>query len=791
LKRTALGLAALAFTLLGALVLLLWGTLDGRAGATLGLRADPPANQDAAESSREQLARSSDERATRANEAAAPPQPQEPLRSHDRAALEIEVTLGEAAEPLPEVGIALRPTDGVDPFLELRRGTSDAVGRCRFEELRPGRWTIALDRGERREVVLAGGALQRERFEIAHTGELRGIVIDAERAPVPNAAIWLGAGRNRWYLLEGRAQVVTRSDAEGRFHLRGLPHELHFVGASAAPHVPSDLQRVEIAPACAEVEIVLAGRSGALRGRLVDELGAGVADAQIWCGEHFGWLASDGLSIDGPAPRLLVSDAAGRFELGDLPLGPARVLARKAGYAPTAESVEIASGETAELTLVMKPACALRGRVLDESARPIAGAGIEVFGAARFEEHQLTSDRDGRFACLDLAPGTVQVQVFAEGYVQRRDLLHARPGEELTLEATLTRALSIAGRLVDHAGAALAGWGLGTRTDGGTLWSGQTKAEGEFELAPLPPGEYELFVISPTSRAILACRELGAVPAGARELVLRVPQDAFASSLRGRLVDAQGAALEGVWIWCRTLDLWPSEPLRTASDGGFAFHGLGPGIYALETRDPRYASLCRTGIDVPPRAAIDVGDLAIPSGGTLELAADDAPSLPPREMASAEIRALEGERRYESRRFEEGRCTLTLLPGDYEIWVYGPGIVSETARVSIVAGERTTRTIAIRAGVQRQLVFPDPAPAWWHEAPSFRAELSQREGSLRITHEFEADDLWPFSWWPCLVPGTYDLRVESPGRPALVGSFVLDSLRRTPQPIRIPLHELR
>ncbi|MBK9384301.1 MAG: carboxypeptidase regulatory-like domain-containing protein [Planctomycetes bacterium] len=789
MKRTTLALASLA--LFGALGLLLWWTLDGRADATRALRADPPAAREAAEPSREQHARSSEEVASHANAAAAPSQTLEPLRRHDRAALEIEVVLREAAEPLPAVGIAIRPTDGVDPFLELRRGTSGADGRCRFEDLRPGRWTIALDRGDERELVLAGGALQRERFELTHTGELRGIVIDAERAPVPNAEIWLGRGRNRWYLLEGRAQVVTRSDAEGRFHLRGLPHELHFVGASAAPHVPSDLQRVEIALACAEVEIVLAGRSGALRGRLVDELGAGVSDAQVWCGDRFGWLSSDGLSIDGPAPRLLVSDAIGRFELGDLPLGPARVLARKAGYAPTAESVEIASGETAELILVMKQACALRGRVLDENARPIAGANIEVFGAARFEEQQLASDGEGRLACLDLAPGTVQVQIFAEGYTQWRDLLHARPGEELTLEATLTRALSISGRLVDHGGAALTGWGIATRDEAGALCSAQSQADGAFELAPLRPGEYELCVIAPTSRAILACRELGAVPAGARELVLRVPPDAFDSSLRGRLVDAHGTALEGVWIWCRTLDLWPSEPVRTASDGSFAFHGLAAGTYALESRDARYASLRRTGIEVPPRAAIEVGDLAIPSGGTLELATDDAGSIPPREMPSAEIRALTGERQYENRRFEDGRCTLTLLPGDYEIWVYGQGIVSETARVTIVAGERSSRTIAIRAGVQRQLVFPDPAPAWWHEAPSFRAELSQREGSLRITHEFEADDLWPFSWWPCLVPGTYDLRVESTGYPVLVGSFVLDSARRTPQPIRIATRELR
>lgn len=787
MKRAALGLASLA--LLGALGLLLWWTLDERAHATRALRADPPAARDAAEPSREQLARSAEEVASHANEAATLAEAPEPLWPHDRAALEIEIVLRERAEPLPAVGIALRPTDGVDPFLELRRGSSDASGRCRFEHLRPGRWTIALDRGDEREVVLAGGALQRERFELAHSGELRGSVIDAERRPVPNAAIWLGRERHRWYRQGGHAQIVTTSDAEGRFHLRGLPRELHLVGASASPYVPSDFKNVEVAMECAEVEIVLSGRCGALRGRLVDELGTGVADAQIWCGERFGWLSSAGQSFEGPAARQLQSDAAGRFELIDLPTGPARVLARKEGYAPAAESVEISPGDFAELTLVMKQGCILRGRVQEDGDRAIAGARIEIFGAARFEEAVIVSDATGHFACLDFSPGLVQVQVSADGFVDRRDVLHAAPGSELQLEAVLQRSLSISGHLVDEAGQGLVGWGVTTTGADRRIYATQTKESGSFELTPLAPGSYELSAFSEQGRPVLAFPDLGRIQAGSRELLLRVPRDAFSASLRGRLIDATGTALEGVWIWCRT-DLWPSEPCRTQSDGRFEFRDLAAGDYQLESRDVRYPSLRRAGIALAAGAALDLGDVSLPASGTLLLEARCRGDFEPKDLF-VELHSQHAPARREHGRFESRRCTLQLEPGVYQLVTYGKGVVSESARVNIVAGERTELALEVRGGVERQLVFPDPVPAWWHAAPSFRAELVQRDGNLRLMHEFEADDLWPFSWWPCLVPGTYDLRLESPGRPALVGSFVLDSLRRTPQPIRIATRELR
>ncbi|MBL8899310.1 MAG: carboxypeptidase regulatory-like domain-containing protein [Planctomycetes bacterium] len=789
MKRTKLGSRMLAIALVGALGLLLWLTQDGAPNEANALRADPAAKLDVAESNRSRHERSADDAESSAGEVAAPLQAPEPTLSSDRAALEIEVVLRESSSPLPHVGIVVRPTDGVDPFLEMRRGTSGADGRCRFEDLRPGRWTIALDRGDERQVELSGGALQSERFEIAHTGELRGIVIDAERKPVPNAAIWLGRGRHRWYRQGGHAQFVTTSDAEGRFHIRGLPRELHLVGASASPYVPSDFKNVEVAMECAEVEIVLSGRCGALRGRIVDELGASVADAQIWCGERFGWLSSAGQSFEGPAARQLQSDAAGRFELIDLPTGPARVLARKEGYAPAAESVEISPGETAELTLVMKQGCALRGRVQDDGGKAVAGARIEIFGAARFEEAVIVSDATGQFACLDFAPGLVQVQVSADGFVDRRDVLNAAPGSELQLEAVLQRSLSISGHLVDEEGQGLVGWGVTTTGADRRICATQTQESGSFELTPLAPGSYELSAFSEQGRPVLAFPDLGRIQAGSRELLLRIPRGAFSASLRGRLIDATGSALEGVWVWCRT-DLWPSEPCRTKSDGNFEFRDLAAGDYQLETRDMRYPSLRRAGIALAQGAALDLGDVSLPACGTLLLEARCAGDFDP-EQLFVELHSQHSPPRREHGRFEKRSCVLHLEPGTYELVTYGNGVVSESARVNIMAGGRKELAIEVRRGVERQLVFPDPAPAWWHEAPSFRAELLQRDGNLRLTHEWEADDLWPFSWCPCLVPGTYDLRVESPGRPTLVGSFVLDSLRRTPQPIRIATRELR
>src|SRR5690606_29119164 len=67
-------------------------------------------------------------------------------------------------------------------------------------------------------------------------------------------------------------------------------------------------------------------------------------------------------------------DAEGRAVLDDVPLG--RWLARLNGRSVDAQLVQVVAGGTVFVRLSIEPGMTLRGRVLDEGDKPVAGAEI-------------------------------------------------------------------------------------------------------------------------------------------------------------------------------------------------------------------------------------------------------------------------------------------------------------------------------------------------------------------------------------------------------------------------------
>ncbi len=278
---------------------------------------------------------------------------------------------------------------------------------------------------------------------------------------------------------------------------------------------------------------------------------------------------------------------AGTYRLGVAPAPGSTVSFRRF------EGVTVAAG-TLDVAVVLDPAAAVTGRVLDDQGRPLEHARV----TARLERGAgdtvgAETDGDGRFTVTGLAHGTYIVRAYPpRAYGDDRgdatgQWLVARlsgvvaGGDPLAIR--LVRGLEIRGRLVDGSGASLAGaW---VRADplpggaGGAERSGarppgaETDAGGAFVITGLAPGEYRLSLVAGTqgARVVLALDGGAAVPAGATEVRLRAGD---VRPVRGVVFGEGGAAVAGAGVTVSPAGGGAEFSATTDAEGRFSVAGV-------------------------------------------------------------------------------------------------------------------------------------------------------------------------------------------------------------------------
>lgn len=110
------------------------------------------------------------------------------------------------------------------------------------------------------------------------------------------------------------------------------------------------------------------------------------------------------------------TNAKGEFTLAALPAGPAHVTFTKSGFRATDRQLLLP--HTGTLEVVMTPASVARGRVADDSDRPLGGCLIEILTqGSSVPRSTANSDRDGRFAFDGIDDGLYVVRISKPGYV--------------------------------------------------------------------------------------------------------------------------------------------------------------------------------------------------------------------------------------------------------------------------------------------------------------------------------------------------------------------------------------
>lgn len=241
---------------------------------------------------------------------------------------------------------------------------------------------------------------------------IEGVVVDSAGRPLANARL----------VVRDMARVAAAalrrseasSDSAGNFRIIGLPAGAHVLEVTRDEYEPAGFQfnigtgitaKVRITlqkdPLWAEMKraadsILAADRadsiakaqatrfapppgvqfgSGVLSGRVVTPEGAPVGRAQVQAmGTNY----------------TTMTDSSGRFRLGELPVGPYFLRARKVGFDPVVFSAQVIRGDSLDASITLIPFTAARGTRLD-TVRVTADAARSSRRLAGFQQRKATA----------------------------------------------------------------------------------------------------------------------------------------------------------------------------------------------------------------------------------------------------------------------------------------------------------------------------------------------------------------------------------------------------------------
>ncbi len=364
------------------------------------------------------------------------------------------------------------------------------------------------------------------------------------------------------------------------------------------------------------------GAGGRIAGRVVDEQGRAIAGAEVfaWCETYF--------RPERAPDRRSVSDANGAFTLEHV--GPEFVLgAAKEGLVCVGGlRGRLANDASASaLQVVMGRATTLRGIVVDDAARPLAGVALEIDARGsswtsdatevplidRFTpvRHVTTSGDDGRFEFRSVPDRALSVSAARSGF--RLQWADVPPATEARI--VMRRGSTVAGRVTTFDGQPAAGATVVVGSTENLSHKTSTDADGRFEVDALAPG-VDGYVAVRASGNALFFQDRIEIDADARqplEFHLLPPQ-----RITGVVVDSTGRPIDGACVRIRgdrivktgfserepvTVEsLLGAEDATTDAAGHFEFQDLGPGEYELRAcraDEPELVQLARAAAGGP------------------------------------------------------------------------------------------------------------------------------------------------------------------------------------------------
>lgn len=650
----------------------------------------------------------------------------------DRGSLTIRLRPG---RPLKLRTYDQKPVPGAvvrDAASLLPIGRTDAGGVLFVDAPAAGSWDLRVDARDGRLAPFMVPELPEASRELP----LVRVLILPPLIPLAGRAVdWTAgspvAGALVWPLEDPAA--FMRTDASGAFRLAWTAKTWTWLRVEGEGFFPAQDSFFLDVKSPAAPSLVLYP-SSSLAGATVDEHGRPVAGAEVRA-----FSSEEGRLREVARVR---SSEEGRFRMSGLGHGGSyELLAAAPGLAPSRESVTLGQGakERSGLRLVLGPGRSVRGRVVDPSGQPVAGAEVELARSANLEIRPSSlvegavddglylarTGPDGSFRVAALPAGWFDLEVRSAGFLPLTLAVDTDAGPDLgTLR--LRAGATVEGRVAGPDGEPLAGaqvWlppgpDASDRAYRRFLASGPaavTGPDGRFVLSGLPPADLvDLEVCQPG----FATSRVQEAPEPPIEIRL---QPAF--DISGQVVDPDGEPAPDAAVTARfvrdlsEIVLEPVGPCpgtgsyaeaRTDALGRYRLESLQAGGYLLVASAAGHLASDELGVQVQPGWENAGPVLALKRGAVLAgrvLTAEGAAAA----GASVGTAALQ------TRADGDGRFRISgVAPGPLPVSAWHPEHGQAMREIEIVPGENLLDfTLEPRAKrtLQGRVVDPDGEPA--------------------------------------------------------------------------------
>lgn len=528
-----------------------------------------------------------------------------------------------------------------EPF---ERGLTDSHGQLTFtlaqKSGQPTGWSVrAPALVDEPPQFVAGGADSVVEFEIVAAQLVRGLVVDADGAPVADATLVaakrkIGLDLSHRHRLErvdpdvARVRTLGRTDAVGRFEVPVLADDVR-LAAYVAGFAAS--RSVRIGDQTRDEVVLRLGRpQQPVRGVVLDPDGAPAAAAVVLAQPGTDEFRMQSGELLGPRMIQAVrTNDDGEFCFDAPPLGAMRLTAMQDPHLHAWQEINWppAAGAPADesvITLQLGACATAVGTITWSDGTPAAGLGVRVKPSAESNSHWSDgyTRADGGYALPFVQRRSFAVEVgrglavatvddHAMGVVRHDFVIPVGGRIDVSVVGPDARGVPDYKVSVRSLDLPVSGTGrrsaVQTRTTDPTGVAVFRSLEGEqFEVSARGPH------VPSDAPAVVQRTGLGAV-------TLHLPVEFLPeASLVGRVVDSLGRPVAAAVKLKSTSDRvwWRGRETRSGEDGLFTFEGLGPGAYSL-TIDGRSESVP---VEVRAGQANELGDVPVPAFGRLRVA---------------------------------------------------------------------------------------------------------------------------------------------------------------------------
>lgn len=488
--------------------------------------------------------------------------------------------------------------------------------------LEDGRYQVSVfheDYRREEQQVIIGGSDRNADFTLTPGSVIEGVVLrSSDDTPVADALVTVSpAGRGGGFVLSGIAfQGGAQTDAEGRFSLGGLgsgAFEIRAVAKHSSSRQPGQVE-LGIAESLSDV-IVYVDDAYTLSGFVVDRDDESIAEPGVLVGAY---NFSPGAVFAASTP----SASDGYFEIHGVHPGTYTLGAAAEERPPTffGETITVVDEDIGELLVKVKKGATLRGTISPPQVTQLhlrvstesMGMSTMLQAAGSFMVNG-KSNAEGEFELKGVSPGEYTIVARAEG--GDKGTLEINVSESVDgLEISMQERASAEGIVVDANGQPVEGVTVNFKSDDAGPMAGMnmmrpapttiTGPDGRFVHVGLEDGGYGVIVRQSTQLAWAGKENEAAYAPEAIEVKngtdirgMRLAVVSRNESIRGSVVDADGAAVADAWVTAKYIpdanssasSRWsPGEaPVLTDDAGRFEVAKLRKGKYNLKAEGMR------------------------------------------------------------------------------------------------------------------------------------------------------------------------------------------------------------